>query len=302
MRSARGWFLFLLLTVCSYGVSGQTLTGFPVGARNTSMVNSNVAEATDVSVMYENPAPLAFLEHRGLLINHSQGMESRGMQESVAFPLFLKSPVVVAVGLDAYHEVNAHGAVPAGDRMFVYGYDVALAGEITPTLSIGGSGFIRHGSLASGSDAWGSTFSFGVDYAPTPDVSYGLVFGGLGKDIPFPAGDSVLPLRSEDMQRTIEVGATMVFPSSASLRPPSLILSFSNQKLIGASGLIYKGGVELRGWNTVGVSFGYLAGPRVHSARYGVGYFGKQFGLHYAIYPQQARRTPAQQVSLMLML
>jgi len=141
------------------------------------------------------------------------------MQENVAVPLVLHNPVSIALGLDNYHFGVFRQYVPSTQRVLEYGYDMAIAAEVTPTLSLGGSAALRYGTTGSGSQAWGSYFAVGADYAPTPDISYSLVWNDLGRNISYFLQDSSVVAATTPTSTMIEVGATMTYPSSASLRP-----------------------------------------------------------------------------------
>jgi len=267
----------------------------PVGARNVSLAGANIAESSDITAMYENPAALTFIESGSVFINHLQANSPQGMQEDLAVPLVMKKPVAVTLGLDAYH--LGYFAGPFTE----YGYDIAFAGMITPTLSIGGRASLRQdisngGWLSAGAREWSSNFSFGGDYAPTPDISYAIVFGGLGKDL-YRSAKADTILAQNKTPRTLEVGATMAYPSSASFRPPFLILSLVNEKVFGVKGLYYKGGIEIRPIQFLELRFGYISGPGYVSARYGLGFLWKEFALQYAVYPEFGTHILVQQIS-----
>jgi hypothetical protein len=295
-------FVFVVALALSGRVFGQASgMDFHVGARNASLANANIAESADITVIYENPAALAFLDNGSVFINYSQGNGPRGKQENLAVPLLLKSPVAIALGLNSYHLGYSIGSSKLTD-VLEYGYGVVMAATVTPTLSIGGTAALSQsiqngGAFSGGSRGWGADFEFGADYAPTPDISYSLVFSGLGSGVFYSPGDSALTAASDAFPRTLEVGATMSYPSSASLRPPFLILSFANEKVFGVKGLYYKGGIAIRPLQYVELRFGYLAGPSEFSARYGVGFLWSVFSFQYAIYPQFGTRILIQQFS-----
>ncbi len=278
----------------------ESVRNFSIGARNASMANANISESSDASVMYENPAALAYLDNGSILLNHSQANNSSGMRENVTVPVVLRSPVAIALGLDAYHFGYLRNPAPSDERFFEYGYDLAFAGDITPTLSIGGSASLRHGSSGDGSQAWGSYFALGADYAPTPDISYSLVWGGLGRDVVFfpDAIGTGMTAASTPSSTFIEIGATMTYPSSTSLRPPFFIMSLANEKILGTTGLYYMGGIEIRPFEFLELRIGYASGPGVSAARYGLGIVEGVFGFQYAVYPEMGTTVLMQQFSI----
>lgn len=275
---------------------------FPTGARNASLVNANIAEPADISVMYENPAPLVFLEKNTVLLNHSQGMTLHGMQETLALPLLLTSTTAIALSLDAYHDGYVGNALPAYERSFEYGYDLALAHEIAPTMSLGAGVVFRRGAVGGNSQSWGAYYSVGADYAPTPDIGYGIVYSTTARALPVSPFDSGSVTVRDLGRKKLEVGGTMSYPSSASLRSPIVRISFANEKIFGTKGLYYKGGVEIRPMEYVALRFGYLAGPRVYSARYGLGITANPLAFQYAICPLHGADIILQQFSVSLEL
>ncbi len=289
--------LVIALTLPAAACCQESIPRFSVGARNVSLGDANISESSDVSVMYENPAALGFLENNSVLLNHSQEYGPGEMQENVAVPLVLGNPVALAVGLDAFHAGYLSRQSPITPRIFEYGYDIAFAATATPTLSFGGSAVVRHGATG-GLQAWGAYFNVGADYAPTPDLSYSVVFGGLGRDVSYYSEDSTVSVSTSTLPKTLEIGATLTYPSSASLRPPVFILSLANEKIFDIKGVYYKGGIEIRPFHFLGLRFGYIAGPGVASARYGIGFIGKFFCLQYAVYSEQKTRTLLQELSL----
>jgi len=295
-----GLLIILSLSVAAYGQEStqymDPFGNFSIGARNISLANSNVSESYDVSSIYENPATLAFMESASLFLNHSQGAQSNGTEESIAYPVFLPSSMMIAFGGELYQ--MGHLPQSAHQQLMELGLDVAFAGTITPTLSFGGTVSMRNGTAnnwwvngAPGnikSQAWGAFYSFGLDYAPTGDVSYGLVFNGLGTDIFYIPWSNASPLilESAEMTRALTLGASMRYPSSESLRNPILVLSIASEKMFGTKGIFYKGGIEARPIEFLQIRFGYVMGPGVAEPRYGLGVVEHLISVEYAVYPQ----------------
>ena len=76
------------------------------------------------------------------------------------------------------------------------------------------------------------------------------------------------------------------------------MISLANEKIFGTRGLYYKGGIEIRPLDFLELRFGYLAGPSLWSARYGVGLLGEGITLQYAAYPQHITHRLFQQLSV----
>ena len=282
----------LLVGHSAYGQDGDIIenpfTNFSMGARNVSLANSNISESYDVSNMYENPATLAFMETSSIFLNHSQGTQSNGTEENLAYPLFLPGSMVIAFGGELYQAGYFPQYKSYDERIIELGYDVAFAGAIIPSLSFGGVASVRHGTDPLGWGAWGAHYTFGLDYAPTGDVSYGLVYDGLGTGLAYPldSNSSLVVPKSVQMTKTLTLGAAMRYPSSESLRSPILILSMASEKMFGTKGIFYRGGIEIRPIEFLQLRFGYMMGPGIAEPRYGFGIVEHLISVEYAVYPQ----------------
>lgn len=285
----------LLISTAAYGqgaisYSGNPFDNFSVGARNISLANANISEYHDISSLYENPATIAFIENSSVFLNHSQGSQTEGMEENFAIPAALSNSMMLGFGANVYDLGYLTKSAAPDERILEYGYDVTFAGEVTPTLSLGGTAAIHHGATESNSQAWAAFYSFGLDYVPSGDISYGMVYNGVGTEVSYlPSPDSSsLVAASRQMTRSLEVGASMRYPSSESLRRAVLVLSFANEKVFGTTGLFYKGGIELRPFEFLQMRFGYVMGPGIAQPRYGLGIRESSFSIDYALYPQSS--------------
>jgi hypothetical protein len=261
---------------------------FSVGARNISMADANMAESYDVSSMYENPAALAFIKDMRAFFNHSQGSQSNGMEEDIAYPIRLDDLMVMGIGANLYHSGFVTQPAFPQARVIEVGYDISIVRLVTSTVGVGGTVSVTHGSTMSGSHAWGATYSLGLSYSPSGSVSYGLVFKGLGTSLEYssPNGSEPFVASSTRSTQKLEIGASMRYPSAESLRYPILILSMANEKYFETKGLFYKGGIEVRPLRFLQLRFGYIAGPSLAQPRYGIGLLRDSFSVEYAVYPQ----------------
>src|SRR3990172_734542 len=100
--------ILLLLPVLSGTARGQESTvylsaPFPVGARVVGFAGAIAGDNPDVSVMYGNPAALAFLENSSIILTHTLEKSTDVMDENIAAPLFLRHDEVVPIALSVNH-------------------------------------------------------------------------------------------------------------------------------------------------------------------------------------------------------
>ncbi len=267
---------------CAYGQS--LIPTSDLGARNVALGNANMSEAHDISCMYENPAAIVFLQRPSVLLNHTQGNYS-AMQENLAFPVVYDRSQMVAFAAQLF-SVGELAKSQAGTR-YAIGYTLTYARKMTSSISLGGSvsflrGFVPHQSSASA-----ASYTLGFDYIPNPDVSYGLALGGLGTTVDFVNGGAGVAAIQSISPRVLEGGAEMRFPTESSLRPAYLILALAAEKIIGQSGVDYKGGIEFLPISFLALRLGYIAGPTVHELRYGIGLREGPFAVDFGIYTKK---------------
>jgi hypothetical protein len=286
-RRALLWALLALGLHASLPAQEPTLfrpRSFLSGARALGFADAYVADIHDVNAMYWNPAALPYMQNTSIVFNHTLDRASNSMNENVATPLFARKGEVVAVGLAVNH-VGHVGKSSTGDFKAVqYGYDVAYANEVVPTLCVGGAVNVRYGNASSGS-LWTFATSVGIFYAPAEGISYGAVFGGLGNAVRYTYDGTATLLSSERLPRDLQVGATMQFPASA--RKTFVTLSIGNEKVFGVTGLRYKGGAEYVFLRLVAVRFGYIVDPDVKVATYGLGLHAGKWQLDYGMLPSR---------------
>jgi len=292
-------FIIIIFLLTSVVVLGQTAIVKPslIGARNAALADADISGAYNISSMYLNPAALVFVANPSVFLNHSQIKNNLGMGENIAFPVLSQGPQVLSMGLEVFHlgYVQQPDSFP-GQHVFEYGYNIAFASALSSTFSMGVSAGLQHGST-NGSQSWAASYSVGIDYSPSADINYGAVFSGLGSEVKYIKQDSLLNAQSGDAPRVLEIGATMSFPSSSSLRRKFFFLSLANEKIFGETGLFYKAGVEVRPFDFLNLRFGFITGPGVSEARYGIGFQINSFFMEYVLYPQQASNM-LEQISL----
>jgi len=244
-----------------------------------------MADAYDVTSMYWNPSALAFLQNYSLVMNHSMNVSKGMMIESIASPFRIKKGEVISIGLIMHHRGYLdHISSTTEYKVVEYGYDLAYAQELLPTLAMGGRVDVRYGR-GDLSNLWAISGSVGIFYSPSQEVSYGAALNDIGSSVEYSYDGSTTLVHSMNLHRSLEVGATLRYPSE--FKKPVLTLSIANEKLFTESGLIYKGGVEWLPTSALALRVGYVyrTDPAIGSTRYGLGIAAGRFKLDYATAP-----------------
>lgn len=277
--------LFGVMLISCFGIRtyGQTIiSNSYLGARNAALGNANISEPHDISSIYENPSAIAFLENQSVVINDVQGSYGE-MQQNVAFPVEFDENQELAVGAEVYSLGELNHTQYA--KRYAIGYDIAFANKINPTMSVGGSVSLRRGVVVQTGSAIAASYMLGLDYVPDPDMSYGVTFGGLGTGVDFVTSNSVVSAIQTNSPRYLEIGAVMHFPGEGSLQRSYLSVALASEKILGTSGVEYRGGVEFYPFHFVALRFGYVAGPSIHEQRYGIGVREGVLHLDFVVYP-----------------
>lgn len=282
--------IFLLSVLSISVMQSQTVTSyttpFPgIGARAAALSDAYTAETYDVSSMYWNPAALVFLQKSSVVANHFQEPEHNAMNENVAIPLLTESNAL-ALSAAVAHIGYPKRSPPASEFRFIqYGFDIAYATEIVPSLSFGASIGMQYG-LSGVSHLKVASSSFGIMYSPSPEISYGLAYNGIGSRIKYTYDGFSTRLNQENVPRNLQIGARMRFPSS--FNQTFLTIMAANEKNFGEHGLRYKGGLELYPVDFLALRTGYQVDPSKAAARYGMGLKINRVQLDYAISPSRA--------------
>lgn len=260
-------------------------TGFSnTGARAFSFAGAYVADAFDASSMYSNPAAIAYLEKRSLLLNHFQEQVLNSTAESIILPFSLHQTEVLSIGLDV-QQAGYFGFAPASDfKMIQYGYDIAYGREIIPYLSLGAAIGVRY-ATSSSSNVWGASSSFGVFYSPSQQISYGVVMNGVGSGILYSFDGASTLIHSENLPKRLQVGIEMRFPEQP--EKTYFTIALGNEKIFGTNGLRYQGGIEICPLRYLAVRGGYLVESDLQAPRFGLGLQTDRFRLDYSISPSK---------------
>ncbi len=245
-----------------------------MGARAASFADALVADAYDANTIYSNPAALAYLERSSAILNHSQERLINQMAENIVVPITARNAEALVIGLTLGHVGYLDLGTTSDFKVIQYGYDLAYAREISPTVSLGASINVRY-ARSSSSNTWGTSSSLGIFYVPSQQVSYGAVVGGLGSGILYNSDRVTTTLSSENLPRTLQVGLEMRFPEGP--KPRLVTIALSNEKLFGTDGIRYKGGVELHLLKYLALRGGYFVEPGLQAPRFGVGFHSDRF-------------------------
>jgi len=295
--------LFVLLIFLQLAASAQEII-IPVfrGARNAAMGDALVSESGDVSTVVLNPASLYFLKSPSIFFNHGQLNNNLGMTENFAAPILQLSVLSLAVGLESYHfgYLGKNQNYP-GQQIFEFGYNISAATSLFESkFSIGGTVAFRH-AQTDVSKAWVGNLSIGINYSPTPDINYGLALNNIGDDIRYFSEDTSMTAKNIKGRKRLVLGASMRYPTSASLRRTVFVLALANEKIFGTAGLLYKAGIEVIPWKYLNLRIGYVLGPDISEPRLGAGINFNAFILEYVYYGGPSP-TMRQQFSVSIML
>jgi hypothetical protein len=240
-----------------------------IGARATALSDAYSTLSQDVSVMYWNPAAIAFLQTAGIIIDHQHMDRYRAMNDVAAFPLAAQDGYAVSLGIRLFQVGHLRSSEIEGLENFSYGADIAYAAEVLPQFSVGGLASIDHSS--GGEESLSALSSgFGVFYAPPGAVTYGAALTGLGTQLRFIYdGETNLILR-EKRPRRLQLGAAMQFPTESDVK--RFGMSIVNEKIFGEAGVMYRGGIEVWPVEYFALRVGYFTRPGEAFESYGIGF------------------------------
>lgn len=284
--------ILLLLPVLSGTARGQESTvylsaPFQVGARVVGFAGAIAGDNPDVSVMYGNPAALAFLENSSIILTHTLEKSTDVMDENIAAPLFLRHDEVVGIALSVNHVGHLSNTTKNGFMVMQYGYDVGYSRRVTPDLSLGGTLNVRY-ARSSDSKLWGLSSSFGVFYYPTADVSYGAALTDVGSGIKYIFNGTNTLLNSENMSKSFIAGAAFRFPAITGANR-IFTINLAARKVFDHPNIFYFGGVEILPISVLVLRVGYLAAAStVEYASFGAGFRFDKWKLDFGATPSKA--------------
>lgn len=279
--------LFLVVNSVWSQISSQNVERhFIVNARAAALADAIVADATDISTMYWNPASLSFLNERTVVLNYSlERIHGRDniMNENIAISLLQGEALGLGVGATYSHVGHIETGSPFGGYAFNQGsFDLAMALKLSRFFSLGLLSTIRKGKSGS-QDVTAFSSSIGLMYFPSPEIIYGLSYQGIGDRIEYSldaTGLQTNPIKAK-LSHSLQVGVTTRFNALADR--PTLVLTSVSQKIFDINGIIYKAGVEAWPINFLALRIGYWVGTQTVAARYGGGLRFGEWQLDYAV-------------------
>jgi hypothetical protein len=220
------------------------------GGRSSALGNSSVADYTELSSIYINPAVLSRVESlKRIEFNSNQNWNSNLMLQNFTAPFLANNGHRITLQTGILHkgwgssEPIASGLTSSPSFM-MYRFDLAYAYSFTPTFSMG---FLNSTSIAQKAQENYTTnvLSFGLLYAPSKSISYGVAFRGLGRNVGYEITENgETELITLNKTESLEVGATLTYPIDTDRTYFSL--SLANERRFVDSGNWYKFGFELK--------------------------------------------------------
>lgn len=260
-------------------------------ARTSAMADATVGEPADLSVINVNPAGLSFVQnHKTFQANISQNWNNNVMLENFTLPAFKFDNHIVAAQFAIHHDrglesFNILGTNPMPQpKITMYQVDMVYSYTIQDVLSFG---ILNNFSYAQNSIAqyWTYYPVFGMMYAPSQSISYGLAFRGLGRSVVYNVinDTGLTTLGSQDLRESLELGAALQFPVDTD--NTYLSISVANEKRFGEEGIWYKAGIELKSFSYLALRTGLIFQPEtdIYAPRFGIGLTSDLLTLDYAI-------------------
>jgi hypothetical protein len=266
----------------SLNVDGHAI----IGARAASLGDAYTSEAYDASTIYWNPAGLPYVFYTQVVASFaSEKLPTSDFitTENMAVPLPRLGDWAFGLGGTLHQVGSLDSQSPLkGLRYSQVGFDVAAARVIIPAFSVGAAIRTRYGRN-NYSSLWAVSGSLGIFYAPQPGMTYGFVYQGMGSGIDYPYYQTtdVFDLTRSNLPRTFQAGLSMRYPENP-MEPQVVTICFTNQKIIGVGGLVYKMGLEVFPFPFLALRGGYWTGPISSAAKIGGGVRFGSFQLDYA--------------------
>lgn len=263
---------------------------YKYGTRTTALGDATVADAHDLSDMNINPSAIAFVtDFNAIQFDAMQNWNNNFMFENLTVPVIRIQQHTLAAQFSIYNGgfegTNFLGTSPMPQPdLAMYQFDLAYAISIENVLSFG---VYNNITFARNDHAqfWTYFPVFGLMYAPSKSISYGIAFRGLGRSVTylFPDASGITALNSQNLRESLELGATLKFPVNTD--KTYLSLSLSNEKRFGERGIWYKAGLELTTIPHLALRGGMLLLPEddLYAPRFGVGFITKRLELNYSI-------------------
>lgn len=268
-------------------ITQGTIHSTTPGVRSTALGDATVADYRELSTVSINPASLSFVRNlKRLEFNTSQSWNTNLMLQNLTLPIFADATHRVALQTGILHKgidaTNPTGSgLASAPELMLYRFDLGYAYSFDSVLSIG---VLNSLSLTRNAESNYTTnlISFGVLYAPSQSISYGLAFRNLGRNISYKVSEEETELSTYNMHESLELGATLNFPVDTDRT--YLSLSLGNEKKFRESGIWYKIGLELNINSQLQLRSGLIMQPEsdIYAPRFGVGMNFKKYSVGYS--------------------
>jgi hypothetical protein len=275
--------------------------------RSLSLGNSTVSDLYGRASIGVNPA-LSGLYKSGIVFQANSGhnWNTNLFQNTLTLPTLSvqKHHITARIGMinNGFDQIMffEKSQLPEPD-VKLYHAEAAYAYAFSDVFSLG---VLQSITYAFNEDArfWTYFADVGIIYAPAENISYGLVFRGLGHEVNYEIIETgVTTLGSNLMQQSLELGSTFRFPIEDRT---FMSLSLANEKRFGESGIWYKGGLELQPNSMISIRGGALFhfGKSLFIPRTGIGFNFKYGSLNYMIAPKNMDGEYFHQIGLTIHL
>jgi len=279
--------IFLFLITASNGVFSQLLyeyNGHPIngGARTASLGGAGVGEAYDANSLYWNPAALSFVQRPTLMLSSIIGWNRETLDNTLSSPpIYIGDKQVIALGITGSY----YGKTWLRPFFSYQGIDLGYSIKLHETFSLGLTLNLRYGSSTQ-SALWATSGVLGGFYSPSPGISYGIVFDGIGLGVLYKNIDYKNSVKYERLKQNLRIGTAFKFPSV--YRPPYITISLESEKIIGQRKMVYQGGIETYPLSFLSLRCGLIASSNATAGTVGVGFKVNWFVIDYALSPNSA--------------
>lgn len=220
------------------------------GVRSTALGNASIADYTELSSIYINPAVLSFVENmKRLEFNSYQDWDNNLMLQNFTVPFLAGNEHRITLQTGILHKgwgspKPSLSELTTDPSFILYRFDIAYAYSFGSAFSMG---VLNSTSIAQKAQLNQTTnvISFGMLYAPSKSISYGVAFRGLGRQVGYEITENdETKLITTTNTESLEVGATLTYPVDTDRTYFSL--SIANEKRFADPGNWYKFGFELK--------------------------------------------------------
>lgn len=261
-----------------YEFNAQPTNG---GARIAAMGGGAVGETYDVNSMYWNPATVSFIRQSSVSVTSILGQHNQTLDNIITFPsIVIDNNQSIALGIAG----SLYGAKWSQPYFAYNGIDAAYSLKFDPTVSVGVLMNFRYASTTK-YNLIATTASIGGFYAPSPGISYGIVYDGIGMGARYHMdehkGSSLAYNRN--LEESIRIGSAFRFPSI--YRKPYLCIAMESQKVFDRRGITYRAGIEAFLFSSLASRAGIIASPNGTAGTFGIGIHFGRLQIDYALSP-----------------